>query len=291
MKNNTKIPKFLSEKKGIWLFLISTLFFAIIFILVYRPAGYMRTSEALSHWNKHIYTAIQVIAGFIILAFSRFLFYHLQKKHHFQIRDLIFWLVGEIIVISFSLTVIALFLNADPNLFFVDLLQRVSFNIVTILVIPYGASVLILMLVERRHQIEELNKMIDRQQEQRLASSDKMNFYDLGGKLAFSTNRANVLYIEAANNYSNIHYMNEGVEDTFILHNSMKNLDNPEKYVGLLRCHRGYMVNIENVKILRKEQGMLVLELTQGARPIPVSRTYTESVVNFLAGNNTPANG
>ena len=109
---------------------------------------------------------------------------------------------------------------------------------------------------------------------------------DRGGKLAFSTRRGNVLYIEAADNYSNIHYINEDKEDTFILHNSMKQLDSSDEYKSLLRCHRGYMVNIDNVKLLKKEKGILVLELTQGARSIPVSKTYTDRVVRFFAGEN-----
>lgn len=282
--NISKIPRFLTEKKGIFLFLTSTLLFAVLFILVYQPVGYMRATDGPSVWNKYLYTTIQVFVGFVILLFSRILFYKMQKKHNFVVRDLILWIVAEIVVISLILSFIASLINADQNLDFPALLQRVSFNIISILVIPYSVSVLILMLRERRHQIEELNNLIDKQQDDVLNSTENMNFYDRGGKLAFSTNRGNVLYIEAADNYSNIHYLNEGKEDTFILHNSMKKLDDPDRYKGLLRCHRGYMVNIDNVKVLRKEKGVLVLELAQGAKPIPVSRTYTERVVSFFAG-------
>ncbi|MBQ9588325.1 MAG: LytTR family transcriptional regulator DNA-binding domain-containing protein [Bacteroidales bacterium] len=247
----------------------------------------MRATEFPSVWNKYLYTAIQIFIGFVILLFSRLLFYHQQQRHHFTAWTLVAWIISEIVVISLVLTFVASFLNADENYDFRTLLWRVSLNIVSILVIPYGASVLILMLRERSHQIEELNNLIDKQQEQDLGSSENLNFYDRGGKLSFSTNRANVLYIEAADNYSNIHYINEGKEDTFILHNSMKQLDDPERYKGLLRCHRGYMVNIDNVKLLRKVKGILVLELTQGAKPIPVSRSYTERVVSFFAGSSS----
>ena len=78
--------------------------------------------------------------------------------------------------------------------------------------------------------------------------------------------------------------MNEGKEDTFILHNSLKKLEDKEKYEGLLRCHRGYTVNIENIKLIRKDKEGLVIELSQINRSIPVSRTYNEKVVRFFAG-------
>lgn len=282
--NSIKIPKFMTEKKDIWLFLFATLLFAILFVLIYQPAGYMRTNEALSHWNKHIYTAIQFFAGFMILAISRFLFRHLHKKNEMSVMDMLLWIGGELVVISLTLTLIASLINADENLEFYELLGRVSFNIASILVIPYAGTILILMLRERRMQIEALREYIEKQEEVRQETTENMNFYALGGKLAFSTHRINVLYIESADNYSNIHYINEGKEETFILHNSLKNLDNEEKYPGLLRCHRGYMVNIGNVKLLRKEKDGLVIELSQGGKAIPVSRTYNERVVKFFAG-------
>lgn len=197
---------------------------------------------------------------------------------------MLLWIAGELVLISFILTIIASLINADENLEFYNLLGRVSFNITTILVIPYAGTTLILMLRERRQQIEALREYIEKQEETRQEKTENMNFYALGGKLAFSTHRDNVLYIESADNYCNIHYLNEGKEDTFILHNSLKNLDNRTKYPGLLRCHRGYMVNINNVKLLRKEKDGLVIELSQGVKAIPVSRTYNERVVKFFAG-------
>ena len=37
--------------------------------------------------------------------------------------------------------------------------------------------------------------------------------------------RSSLQYIEAADNYVNIHYVNAGKEETFILLNSMKNIE------------------------------------------------------------------
>ncbi len=283
-KSADNIPKFLSEKRSITLFLVAVLFFAIFFIVVYKPAGYMRTSEALSNWDKKIYTAIQVFSGFIVLVVSRLMLYRFQKKHAMEQRHFIAWIAAEMVVIVLLLSVIASLLNAAEEVDFVDLLWRVAMNVVSILFIPYVIAVLIFMLRERRQQIEELNELIDNHLSHDQPNTENMNFYDRGGKLAFSTRRENVLFVEAADNYSNIHYINENKEDTFILHNSMKNIDESEEYKGLLRCHRGYMVNIDNVKLLRKEKGGLVLELTKGARSIPVSRSYNERVVRFFAG-------
>lgn len=282
-KKHNNIPKFLSEKRSIWLFLLSVLFFAILFILVYKPAGFMRTSELLSPWNKYIYTAIQVFSGFIILLVSRISLAHFLQRHDTDFSGIALWIALEMIVITLVLSVIASLLNAAEGLDFVELLWRVAVNIISILFIPYVITVLIFMLQDRRHQIDTLSKRIENMSGGNDMGNDNMNFYDRGGKLVFSTRRSNVLYVEAADNYSNIHYINEGKEETFILHNSMKQLDISENYPNLLRCHKSYMVNIDNVKLLRKEKEGLLLELAQGARSIPVSRTYNEKVVHFFA--------
>ena len=96
--NSIKIPKFMTEKKEIWLFLFATLLFAILFVLVYQPAGYMRTPDALSYWNKQIYTAIQFFAGFVILTISRFIFRRLHIKKGLdnqRYADMDSWGVGS----------------------------------------------------------------------------------------------------------------------------------------------------------------------------------------------------
>ncbi len=283
-KLDLKIPKFLTEKKGIWLFLFATIIFASMVVVIYKPIGYMNTSEVVIKWNRHLYIAIQYVAGFTLLAISRFLFRYVNKKRPLIFRDMIIWVACELVLISFTITCVASFFNAEKELDFIELLERVSVNILSILLIPYIVTILILMLRERRHQIESLNNIIDKQQEKRIENNENLNFYDQGGKLAFSTKKSNVLFIEAADNYSNIHYMNEGKEDTFILHNSLKKLEDKEKYECLLRCHRGYTVNIENIKLIRKDKEGLVIELSQINRSIPVSRTYNEKVVRFFAG-------
>lgn len=282
VKNDPNIPDFLTEKKSILLFLGSVFLFAVIFIAIYKPAGYMRTDEALSHWNTYIYTAIQVVTGFVILVVSRILLYWFAKKHRLKRHYYLFWLFGEVVFIILILTLLAVLLNARNNLDGFQLMWRVTYNTAAVLFIPYVISVLLFLLREKHHQIEELNKLISTM-EAKPTMGDHFNFYDRGGKLSFSTRRENVLYLEAADNYCNIHYINEGKEDTIILHNSMKQIDESDFYTGLLRCHRSYMVNIENVKLLRKDRDGLVLELAQGTHAIPVSRTYNERVVRHFA--------
>lgn len=284
VKNTVNIPKFLFEMKSIWLFLATMLVVTLLFIVFYQPASFLRTEEPVSNLNIYIYTVIMVASGAGMFVISRMLLYYVQKKTTMEFFHFIIWMAVELIVISVLLTVIGFFLGNVAQLPFSDMLWRVSLDFLSVIAVPYIISVLAFYLDDRRRLVQSLRHRLEMQADQLLPEGENINFYDRGGKLAFSTRRTNVLYIEAANNYSNIHYINEGKEDTFILRNSLKMLDDPEKYKGLLRCHRGFIVNIENVKLLRKDKEFLVLELTQGSRAIPVSDSYYQRVVQSFAG-------
>lgn len=288
MANNiVKIPKFLTDIRTIGLFLATMLAVTLLFVIVYKPASYFHSAEPVSKLNIYIFTVIVISSGAFIISISRLILFYANRKFVMDFFHFIIWLFVELLVTSALLTVITFFLGNEMRLPFSDMLWRVSLDLLSIITVPYIISVLLFYLVDRRRQINDLRMIVDSGQGTLSPDAENINFYDRGGKLSFSTRRAKVLYIEAADNYSKIHFVNEDKEETFILHNSMKQLDNPERYKGLLRCHRGYMVNIDNVKLLRKDKEGLVLELTQGARAIPVSRTYNERVVQFFA-NGSP---
>jgi DNA-binding LytR/AlgR family response regulator len=61
-----------------------------------------------------------------------------------------------------------------------------------------------------------------------------------------------------------------------------------EKYFSntcLIRCHRGYIVNAENVKLMRKESTGLMLEINLSTKVIPVSKSYAEPITQYFALN------
>ncbi len=276
-------PQFLTEKRSIFLFLILVSIFEILFVTIYKPMGLLRTSESLSQWSSVFYMVILAFSGLAVLVGSRVLLYQRQKRKPLKIYEYFMWVVAEVVVFTLLLSFMAYNINANKDLQFVSILWRALLDIVTVLLIPYIISILIFVLREQKQEIAALNAMILQGQQATSTPDQMMNFYDKGGRLAFATKRTNVLYVEASDNYTNIHYVNEGKEDCFILHSSMKQVEQAYAKDGMLRCHRGYLVNIVNVKLLRKEKDGLAIELTQSEKVIPVSKTYVEKVVHCFA--------
>lgn len=200
------------------------------------------------------------------------------------------WLLAELIAVIGVLCFTLWQISGGGRLMLAPLAGDFLLGVITIEAIPYVISFLVFKLRESQSEVEQLQEQIQQlHPEDTLAAipmgERTINFHDKGNRLVFSTACGNLLYIEAADNYVNIHYLNDDHEETFILHNTLKELERQMKTTPLLRCHRGYMVNIENVKLLRKEGVAFLLELNGSGKTIPVTKTYAASITERLAPN------
>ena len=279
------IPKLLTQKRIVILFFALVLLFCIFFVVVYRPIGLLQPQGILSSLDYRLYSIILVLLGLVVFSVSRRSLYLVQRRIKMSLGAYFIWIGCEFFVLVVLLTVAAWYLNENPNVSWLELAGRVIIDIVALLTMPYIVTVLVFLLQQKRLEIATLTDQL--QESKAVGSSDSrdevIQFYDKGDKLVFVTKRSNVLYIEAADNYTIIHYLSGDKEDTLILHNSLKNIAETFSSQGMVRCHRGFLVNLENVKYLRKEKDGLVLEIASCERLIPVSKTYAEDVVKQFA--------
>lgn len=279
------IPKLLTQKRIVILFFALVLLFCIFFVVVYRPIGLLQPQGILSSLDYRLYSIILVLLGLVVFSVSRRSLYLVQRHVKMSLGAYFIWIGCEFFVLVVLLTVAAWYLNENPNVSWLELAGRVIIDIVALLTMPYIVTVLVFLLQQKRLEIATLTDQL--QESKAVGSSDSrdevIQFYDKGDKLVFVTKRSNVLYIEAADNYTIIHYLSGDKEDTLILHNSLKNIAETFSSQGMVRCHRGFLVNLENVKYLRKEKDGLVLEIASCERLIPVSKTYAEDVVKQFA--------
>jgi DNA-binding LytR/AlgR family response regulator len=90
-----------------------------------------------------------------------------------------------------------------------------------------------------------------------------------------------IFWIESADNYIKVHYLDKGKIASFMIRNTLKNIENSFAHTSLVRCNRSTVVNFDKVKILRKEQEGIFLVLDHEAVPdVPVSRTYASRVLS-----------
>jgi DNA-binding LytR/AlgR family response regulator len=114
-------------------------------------------------------------------------------------------------------------------------------------------------------------------------------FHDEKGILRFSVKRDDLLYLEAADNYVLIHYLDGDKQLKYMIRTTLKRIEEEFSEKNLVRCHRSYMINIDHVKTIRKEKEGLIINFESPVNiTIPISKTYLDIFIRKLSNTVDP---
>ncbi|MBP5413198.1 MAG: response regulator transcription factor [Bacteroidales bacterium] len=279
-----KIPEYLISKAVNCKLLIFVTLFSIVFVNVYTPFEYSTWFNTSSSTLRIIYAVAATIAGVSILAVSRIIMHYVYKKNTLTILQYCIWIVAEIVLIASVYSLFSCFL-LDDSREYSDVFQRSITFIALILFIPYTVSYLYFALKDKENKIDDLLT----QQKEGTPPAEKefdgiILFKDEKDTLKLSVKQDCVYFLEAADNYVNIYYLNKNKLNKCMLRNTLKNLEEQLKDKGFIRCHRSYMVNINKIKLIQKEKEGLFINLDlEEADNIPISKTYAEDILQMFS--------
>lgn len=278
-----KIPSYLTEKRNITRLILFTALFALIFINIYSP---FEVNLAISEGAKVVFkfnnpnlllftsSSIIILTGVLVVVISRIILYQVVK-HGIKITlgNFLVWIAAEIFFMAMFYVLFEIIILKVDQPFYK--LIKVSFiNTALVLLLPYSITWLYFSWIEK-------NKLIQRffESGEGMETKEMLPFKDEKGIMRISVKTADLLYLQAADNYVTIYYNNQNKPAKYMLRSSLKLIETDLAYSPLIRCHRSYMVNFEKVKIIRREKEGLKLELESAVHiEIPVSKTYMEDV-------------
>jgi hypothetical protein len=92
-----------------------------------------------------------------------------------------------------------------------------------------------------------------------------------------------LLFIASADNYVNVKYMLDGVLQSTLIRSTLKKMEEQlASHPAFFRCHRMYMVNLQQVTRISGNAQGLKLHLTGTDELIPVSRNLTTTIKDRL---------
>jgi hypothetical protein len=95
---------------------------------------------------------------------------------------------------------------------------------------------------------------------------------------------ANFLFAEASDNYTSIHYLQNGLPRQVLYRLTLKNLETQVAVAGgIFRCHKSYLVNLPQVAHISGNAQGYKLHLSDAAVEIPVSRSLNATIRQRLA--------
>ncbi|PWJ41957.1 LytR/AlgR family response regulator transcription factor [Sediminitomix flava] len=109
---------------------------------------------------------------------------------------------------------------------------------------------------------------------------DYISFESDNGKDIFSLKTEQLLYIQSADNYVEIHYLSEKEHKQTLLRSSLKKIE--EKYaLHFTRIHRSFLINPQNIQNIIKNTKGVTIDLGFGIQ-VPVSKSYQKKLDSFL---------
>ena len=150
------------------------------------------------------------------------------------------------------------------------------------LIIPYILAGMYFALQDKNQTIRLMNYGNVVLDENVLPSRlEKITLFDNSGNLKLVVSASSLYYLESDDNYIIVRYTDSrGDLKRYMIRSKMKTVEESFRGSSLVRCHRKYLVNMDKVKVLRKEKDGYELDLDNDTiPPIPVSKTYEGNVL------------
>ena len=277
---NLNAPKYLLQKKFLLGSVAFVVVFSFLFLLLYQP--FSDTIWLGVDPKKNLVpTLLFYLVGIVILTVSKCLMMLYQLRRTITVNRYLLWLFAEFVLIA---TAYLLFASRyfDPGILLSPkLLLRTSYCVALILAIPYAIFTLI---AANRDKAEEINALkMNQETERPTQPSHIIHFYDYTGTLKISIAAENIYYIASQDNYVEIRYELEGKLLTYLMRCRTTRLEKQLKGTSLIRCHRSFIVNVDNVTLFKREGARAFLVLSHpDAKKIPVSKSYYKTIAEQL---------
>ena len=270
------IPTYIYDKQHIVQLILWTAFFALVFINIYKPFSSSSWYD-ISEFKFFVFSSLIILTGVLVVVLSRIIMFHWGKRHAISVGNYSIWILLEIFFMSLFYTIYTLVLNPERE--YMDVFETSTINTSLVLLLPYSVLHFYFSYKDKERRL----LLLEEHQEEVIARQSVFSFYDEKQELRLSVKRSELLYLESADNYVCIWYLSKGQLTKFLLRNSLKAMEEHFADTNVLRCHRSYMVNFEQVKVIRREKEGIFLELGIERVPdIPISKTYSEKVMRWF---------
>lgn len=271
-----KLPDYMLEKGNIIRLILSTAFFALVFINIYKPFNSPSWYE-VSEFKFFVFSSLIILTGVLVVVMSRIIMFYWGKKHVINLGQYYIWIALEVFCMALFYTIYTLSVN--PQREWLTVYRESFVNTALVLLLPYAAIHLWLSYQDSRERIRQLEE----EKQERTVRNVVYSFYDEKNELRLSVNQSNLLYVESADNYVYVWYLNKGHLTKFMLRNSLKAIEESLKDTSVLRCHRSYIANFSQVKVIRRQKDGIYLEFgLENVPDIPISKTYNEKVTRWF---------
>lgn len=288
----TPIPSFIYKKSNQVAMVIFVPIFALLFISIYSPFDFNQidTQGRVLSWLNiqsrelavQLITLALILIGMAVAAVSRWIMALYTSKHQISYVTYITWIAFELLVMAMLYTFAGFAIEPDKG--FVTIFRNSVVKTFFILLIPYTMCYIYFIWQERVAQLRIIRERLA--EDETTLKAAYVQIYDDKSEMRLSVRRENLILLESADNYVCVWYLNNNSPKKILVRNTLKNIADSLASTHIQRCHRSYVVNLELVKVMRREKEGVFVELgIEGVPEVPISKTYAGAINKWLVDN------
>ncbi len=248
--------------------------FVWLFLEFFQPFG-------IANWvhpNKHLYLFYFGLITTVCLLFLWFILFRVFPGFFKEEK----WTVGkEIFLNLLILLLIALSNYYYGTLIFIGNLSIHHFfwsfiSVVAIGIFPIGFGV----LTKYQYLNARYNKQIPQVNHPEVADST-IELLAENGKDKLTLKQTQLFYIESADNYSSVYSLQNNKPVIDLIRGSLTRLEEQIKSPEIVRCHRSYIVNLNQVDSLTGNAQGYKLHFKEISAVVPLARKYAFLIENL----------
>lgn len=282
---NKILPSYLLAKQGVIGTVLFTVLFAIVFLNLYVPfsdTAWFSLGGSANFLNTLTFASSSIL----MLIVSRVVMYMYNKRRPVTWLAYGLWCIIEIALVCLLYTEISMTVDLLDERTHLAIFRHAFPHCCIALGIPYFMSATYLTIMDKNKIIKLMNYENVAIDEEPKAESPlkKITLFDNNGTLRMSVSLDNLYCIQSDESYIKVWYTDsQGQLQRYLLRCRLKTVEESFKGSGLIRCSRQFIVNMNKVGNMRKENGGYVLELdNQAIPPISVTKSYTEKVLSYF---------
>ncbi len=277
LKNIKRIIINLQSTERKFYLVFTMVVFAFVFVHIFEPFG-MYINHSSTTEDIFVEISIAMIVAFVVLLVSQFALRELFKIKKISVITAILWFGFEAILVASAWTLLYIIEHNSVQNILEDWTTNLLFYILVML-IPYSLYLIYIAVTDRFKELKSA-------QEKKQTSTNEVREFtitDETSKTHLTLNENNLLYIQSANNYLEIHYLKEGVPNNQLIRNSIKAIETIFAGSKIIRCHRSFMVNTSQIELAKKAGSSYQLQLKKLENiQIPVSKSYQSELKKYL---------
>lgn len=271
----------LESNKNRWWFALSVFLFTWFFLFTFGVFNF----NVFSMENRLYRTFLYSFFAFLILIFHFFVIQDILIKRH-NIRNMIAWSFWLMFVVGSSNFLITSAIFQRYQITFSFLVINLFYVLLTgFLVIPVILLINHLFLLRQQlHKADKHSKKVDFHKS-KTEKNDLISINSIYKSDHFEMDLSKILFLAAAGNYVDIHFIKGKDTDHKLIRTTLSSIEKQEIHPSLIRCQRGYIVNIDQVQKSCKIDGNDYLILKTQDIKVPLSKNYKELILDIMDGN------